>query len=47
MFNNFANLPYVPYKIIMTLAQNNENIFKLLKYGTYDCLSKPNLNFFL
>lgn len=45
MFNNFANLPYVPYKIIMTLAQNNENIFKLLKYGTYDCLSKPNLTF--
>ena len=45
MFNNFAMLPSVPYNIIMTLAQNNENIFKMLKYNTYDCLSQPNLTF--
>ena len=45
MFNNFAMLPSVPYNIIMTLAQNNENIFKMLKYNTYDCLSQPSLTF--
>lgn len=45
MFNNFSQLPYVPYNIIVTLAENNENIFKMLNYNTYDCLSMPNLTF--
>lgn len=45
MYNNFSQLSYVPYNIVMTLAQNNENIFKILKYNTYDCLTQPNLSF--
>lgn len=42
-YNNFSNLPFVPYKIIEFLATKNENIWKLLKYGEYDALSNDNL----
>lgn len=42
-FNNFSDMPQIPYKILIHLIQNNENIFKLLKYNTSDALSKPNL----
>lgn len=43
-FNKFSTLPYVPYNIVLELL-NNDNICKLLKYNTYDCLSKPNLSY--
>jgi hypothetical protein len=43
LFNDFATMPYIPYKIIEYLANNNENIWKLMAYGTYDALTKPNL----
>ncbi len=42
-FNNFSSMPQIPYKILLCLVQNNEKIFKLLKYNTEDALSKPNL----
>lgn len=42
MYNTFDNLPYVAYKIV-TYLFSNENLWKLLKYDSYDCLSKPNL----
>lgn len=45
LFNTFAQIPSIPYNIIMALAANNENIFKILKYNTYDCLSQPVLSF--
>ena len=41
--NDFSNTPYVPYNIYDYLMRNNENIFKILKYPTKDCLSKSNL----
>lgn len=41
-FNKFTTLPFIPYKIVVALTKN-ENLFKLLKYNTYDCLSMPNL----
>lgn len=41
-FNKFTSLPFIPYRIVTTLM-NNDNFFKLLKYNTYDALSKPNL----
>lgn len=41
-FNTFSSLPYIPYNIIGKLTEN-ENIWKILKYPEYDCLSKPNL----
>lgn len=42
LFNNSASIPFIPYKIVEKLMLN-ENFFKILKYPTYDCLSKPNL----
>ena len=42
-YNDYARLPFIPYKIVEYLAMNNENIWKLLKYDSYDCLSKPDL----
>ena len=41
--NDFTNTPYVPYNIYDYLMNHNENIFKILKYPTVDCLSRPNL----
>ena len=41
--NDFTNTPCVPYNIYQYLMENNEDIFKILKYPTKDCLSKPNL----
>lgn len=43
-YNTFAQMPYIPYRIIEYLALNNENIWKLLKYGTYDAINKSNLS---
>lgn len=41
-FNKFTSLPFIPYKIVVALM-DNDNFFKLLKYNTYNALSKPNL----
>lgn len=45
MYNDFISMPYIPYRIIEYLAYNNENLWKILKYNTYDCLSEDNLTF--
>ena len=45
MYNNFISMPYIPYRIIEYLAYNNENLWKILKYNTYDCLSEEDLTF--
>lgn len=45
MYNSLAALPLAPYKILEYLALNNENIWKMIKYNSYDALSKPNLTF--
>ena len=47
MFNSFSRLPPVCYNILVYLATQDsaENIWKMLKYNDYDCLSKPNLTF--
>ena len=42
MANTFTSMPFIPYKIIGELIYN-ENLFKLIYYDTYDCLSKPNV----
>lgn len=43
--NKFSSMPFIPYNIVEYLALDveAENLWKLLKYSTYDCLSKPNL----
>lgn len=43
MYNSLSALPKAPYRILEYLAQNNENIWKMLKYNSYDALNKPNL----
>ena len=45
MFNSLTALPQIPYKILTYLAVHDEIIWKLLKYNSYDALSKPNLKF--
>lgn len=45
LYNKYEFMPYIPYKIVEYLATNNENLWKILKYNDYDCLSKPNLTF--
>lgn len=45
MYNSMTQLPYIPYRIMAHLAQNDEIIWKLLAYNDYDALSKPNLTF--
>ena len=41
-YNTFSTMPYIPYKRVMALVENN-NLFKLLYYPTKDALSQPNL----
>lgn len=43
MYNSLSALPKASYNILEYLALNNENIWKMLKYNSYDALSKPNL----
>lgn len=47
-FNSFVEQPRIPYRIIEVLVESNStsanNVWKLLKYPTYDALSKPNLS---
>lgn len=45
MFNSMSALPKIPYVIMEYLALNEEVLWKLLKYNSYDALSKPNLTF--
>ncbi len=45
MYNSLTALPFIPYKIMEYLANNDEIIWKMLKYNSYDALSKPNLTF--
>ena len=48
-FNNFKEMPQLPYKIVTTLltqeSQSAEDFWKLLKYVDADALSKPNLTY--
>jgi len=37
-YNKFKSLPFIPYRIIQALTEN-EDFFKLLKSGAYDCLN--------
>jgi len=43
MFNSLSRLPTAPYKILEFLALKNENIWKMIKYNSYDALSHENL----
>ena len=47
MYNSLSRLPFIPYNIVVHLAQSPdaENLWKLLAYNDYDALSKPNLSF--
>ena len=45
MYNSMSALPFIPYTILTYLARNDEIIWKLLKYNSYDALSKPDLTF--
>ena len=48
-FNNYKEMPQIPYKVIATLlteeSDSAENFWKLLKYADVDALSKPNLSY--
>lgn len=44
LFNQFTSMPYTPYKIILAIL-DNDNLCKLLKYNTYECLSMTNLTY--
>ena len=45
MYNSMNRLPQIPYKILEYLALNDEILWKMLAYNSYDALSKPNLTF--
>jgi len=42
-YNKFGQIPMMSYNILSYLIQNNEDIWKILKYPSSDCLSQPNL----
>lgn len=46
-FNNFTDVPYIPYKIIQAMYESTsieaENFWKCLKYTTTEALDQPNL----
>jgi hypothetical protein len=42
-YNTYANLPYLSYYIITHIVNNNEDIWKLLKYLDNNPLEKANL----
>lgn len=43
-YNNFSDMPQIPYKILLHLAQHNNKLFKLLKYNTKDALAQADLS---
>lgn len=47
MYNSMSSLPFIPYNILVYLAEQEEaeDIWKMLAYSDYDALSKPNLTF--
>lgn len=42
-YNTYRNMRGMGYNVLYYLMENNEEIWKLLKYNTPDALSKPNL----
>lgn len=44
MYNSYARLPFIPYRILEHLALTDENIWKMMKYNDYNALNKPNLS---
>ena len=48
-FNDFSEMPYIPYKILETLlteeSQVAEDFWKLIKYADVDALEKDNLTY--
>jgi len=42
-YNKLTGYEMLPYNIVAYLMQNNENIWKLLKYNTFDALNQPDL----
>lgn len=42
-YNKYGLLPYLPIRVINYLIENNEDIWKILKYTTPDALSLPSL----
>lgn len=45
MYNSMSRLPQIPYKILEYLALNDEILWKMLAYNSFDALSKPDLTF--
>lgn len=45
MYNSMSRLPKIPYKILEYLALNDEILWKMLAYNSFDALSKPDLTF--
>lgn len=43
MYNSMSRLPHIPYNILTYLATEEQILWKLLKYDTYDALSQPDL----
>ena len=43
MLNSLSQLPYIPYNIVTHLAKEEQILWKLMKYNSYDALSKPDL----
>jgi hypothetical protein len=42
-YNKYTEFPFLSYNCISYLMQNNEDIWKLLKYNTANALNEPNL----
>ena len=44
-YNTYSGIEMMPYKIITYMIENNQDIFKLLKYNLPDALDNPNLTY--
>jgi len=42
-YNKFSQVPLFPYNVVEYLVNNNDYLWKLLKYPTYDAWNKANL----
>lgn len=45
MYNSMSMLPNIPYNILIYLAKEEQILWKLLAYNSYEALSKPDLTF--
>lgn len=45
MYNSMSMLPNIPYNILTYLAKEEQILWKILAYNSYDALSKPDLTF--